>query len=37
MKDFIAVGPNPIAVLVAQTIALAAFGLIGVAVISQAL
>ncbi|MEM9879473.1 MAG: putative sulfate exporter family transporter [Pseudomonadota bacterium] len=36
MKEFIAVGPNPIAVLVAQTLALAVFGLIGVIVISQA-
>ncbi|MEM7569053.1 MAG: putative sulfate exporter family transporter [Pseudomonadota bacterium] len=36
IKDFIAVGPNPIAVLVAQTLALAAFGLVGVMLITQA-
>lgn len=34
MKDFIAVGPGPIALLVAQTLALAAFGLGGVALIA---
>jgi len=37
IKDFVAVGPSPIAVLLAQTLALAAFGLIGVFRISQAL
>ncbi|MEM9288841.1 MAG: putative sulfate exporter family transporter [Pseudomonadota bacterium] len=33
LKDFIAVGPNPIAVLVAQTLALAIFGLAGLMLI----
>lgn len=37
IKDFIAVGPSPIAVLIAQTVTLAAFGLVGVFLISEML